>query len=273
MEDPYDILGISRGASEDEVKRAYKKLAIKNHPDKGGDPEAFKRIQGAYDRITKPDQNQQQQGFPQGFNPFDMFKQMFQTQKNLHDVRLNIQQAYDGHTLRFKVSNQVNCKKCVCGMCSGTGFVAVSVFRQPCPQCRGLKSMGCAVCSNKGFNETDEMYTVNVPAGTPSGQIVQVCESFDLRVTIEESEIFQVRGHDLIYNVTISFKESLVGTTLHIPHPGGLFEYKTKFIKPTKKYLVKRKGISKQGDLIINFTITYPDEFTDEQIDSLSKIL
>ena len=44
MSDYYDILGVAKNASEQDIKKAYRKLAIKHHPDKGGDPEKFKQI-------------------------------------------------------------------------------------------------------------------------------------------------------------------------------------------------------------------------------------
>ena len=51
--DPYDVLGVSRGASDDELKKAYKKLALKYHPDRpGGDEAKFKEVSAAYDAAT-----------------------------------------------------------------------------------------------------------------------------------------------------------------------------------------------------------------------------
>ncbi|KAK2370151.1 chaperone protein dnaJ A6, chloroplastic [Trifolium repens] len=45
----YEILGVSKSASPDDLKNAYKKAAIKNHPDMGGDPEKFKELAQAYE--------------------------------------------------------------------------------------------------------------------------------------------------------------------------------------------------------------------------------
>jgi len=50
----YQTLGLSPDASHSDVKKAYRKLASKHHPDKGGDAEQFKRISEAYEQITNP---------------------------------------------------------------------------------------------------------------------------------------------------------------------------------------------------------------------------
>ena len=54
-ENLYDILQVSKDASETEIKKAYRKLAIKHHPDKGGDEETFKKISEAYGILSDKD--------------------------------------------------------------------------------------------------------------------------------------------------------------------------------------------------------------------------
>ena len=52
MVDYYDILGVSRDATKEEIKKAFRKLAHKHHPDKGGDEEKFKAINQAYQTLS-----------------------------------------------------------------------------------------------------------------------------------------------------------------------------------------------------------------------------
>ena len=47
----YEVLGVEKAATQDEIKKAYRKLAVKSHPDKGGDPELFKQITEAYEGL------------------------------------------------------------------------------------------------------------------------------------------------------------------------------------------------------------------------------
>lgn len=54
----YDILGVSKTADKKDIKKAYRKLALRHHPDKGGDEEKFKEISKAYDTLSDPDQRQ-----------------------------------------------------------------------------------------------------------------------------------------------------------------------------------------------------------------------
>jgi DnaJ-class molecular chaperone len=54
MQNPYQTLGVERNASTDEIKRAYRKLASKHHPDRGGDTKTFQEIQTAYDTLSDP---------------------------------------------------------------------------------------------------------------------------------------------------------------------------------------------------------------------------
>jgi DnaJ-class molecular chaperone len=84
MTDHYAILGVAKTATPDEIKRAFRKLASKNHPDKGGDTRKFQEVQSAYDTLGDAAKRQaydnpppQFTGFPGGVHVNDIFAQMF----------------------------------------------------------------------------------------------------------------------------------------------------------------------------------------------------
>lgn len=54
MTDYYKLLGVTKESNQSEIKKAYRKLAVKHHPDKGGDPEIFKQVAEAYEILSDP---------------------------------------------------------------------------------------------------------------------------------------------------------------------------------------------------------------------------
>lgn len=48
----YELLGVEKTASMDEIKKAFRKSALKNHPDRGGDKDTFQELQGAYEVLS-----------------------------------------------------------------------------------------------------------------------------------------------------------------------------------------------------------------------------
>lgn len=98
--DYYSILGVPRTASQDDIKRAYRKLAMQHHPDKGGNEEKFKQINEAYDTLGDAQKraaydNPQPRftsdnfsGGPFGHNPFeDILAQAFGQHRSHHHLR------------------------------------------------------------------------------------------------------------------------------------------------------------------------------------------
>ncbi|HLU88818.1 MAG TPA: DnaJ domain-containing protein, partial [Cyclobacteriaceae bacterium] len=88
--DYYEVLGVSKGAPQDEIKKAYRKMAIKYHPDKNpDDPQAeekFKEAAEAYEVLSNPEKRQRydqfghqglggNSGFGGGMNMEDIFSQ------------------------------------------------------------------------------------------------------------------------------------------------------------------------------------------------------
>ena len=80
IDDPYKVLGVSPDASDEEIKRAYRQLAKKYHPDRNpGDQEAAKKMQqinAAYEQIKNPEKAQSGQSYGYGgYDPFSGYHQ------------------------------------------------------------------------------------------------------------------------------------------------------------------------------------------------------
>ena len=198
--DPYQALGIQKGASDDEIKKAYRKLAIRHHPDKGGNPEDFKKVQGAYDILSDPEkkQNFDRFGTPdgpqQGGNPFppDFFSQMFGggfgqgprgpvRRSNFdHELRVSFEESYRGTTRNMRITLDKTCFNCKkkCPQCHGRGQIqhqmGPMVINQPCGMCRGEGGVSqgpCDQCQDGRKKETLNL-ELKIPPGVEHGNVL-----------------------------------------------------------------------------------------------------
>jgi curved DNA-binding protein len=205
--DYYQILGINENASQDEIKKAYKKLAMKNHPDRGGDTQKFQEISQAHDTLSDPQKRQQYDAQKNGFNPFgghpqghgqtgpfdEMFGHMFgagfapfggrQVQRN-KDLTIRV-------TVSFKQA-----------------FLGTQVEAR------------YAMPSGK-----HQTVVVDIPAGVQSGQVIRYGGlgddtiphfprgNLNVSVMVEVDAEWERRGNDLFRVVTINAFEAMTGCT------------------------------------------------------------
>lgn len=154
-DDYYRILGIDRNATQDEIKKAFRKLAHKHHPDKGGDEKEFAKISEAYQvlgdkqRRTQYDQfgtSFNGQGFDfgnfQDFDLGDIFEDMFGFNKKRKqnyrkgddlqlDIELSLKDIFKSQNKTFTISRFKQCQRC-----EGSGAEPNTKVKE-CTTCRG----------------------------------------------------------------------------------------------------------------------------------------
>ncbi len=198
--DPYEVLGVSRNASEEEIKRAFKSLAKKYHPDLNpGDKaaeEKFKELNEAYRTITSKGGSAKPEG-PGGFGGFedifnfggfggfsDIFKEFGFGAKGedvRYDLELTIGELFNETAKTIQVKHREKCSVCDgtgakerhrCQKCKGTGkiqrasrtFGSTFIIMGNCDACRGfgyILDKKCDVCRGNGY--VDKSETIKVP--------------------------------------------------------------------------------------------------------------
>jgi molecular chaperone DnaJ len=202
--DYYEILGVKKDASSDEIKKAYRTLAKEWHPDKNqGNKEAeekFKEISEAYEHLSDKDKKAKYDRFGHSSNGgyrenpfaehFRNAKRQVRVGENMTLVlKLTLEEIYNGVKKRYKYKRTQSCGGCNghggtgthdCKTCGGSGVV-IKVMNTPfgyiqqsfsCNACDGVGTtyeVKCDTCSGSGVNEVEETIEIDVPHGVFNG--------------------------------------------------------------------------------------------------------
>ncbi len=271
--DYYSVLGINKTASKDEVKKAFRKLAHKYHPDKkDGDEKKFKEVNEAYSVLSDEKKRQEydtygrtfQGGAGQGFNAggfdFSGFQQGGNVEFDLNDIFEGFFGGGFGRRVRrgrdISIDTELTFEESVFG-----------VERK--------------ILLNKQTSDKPEEIRVKIPAGISDGQMIRltgkgenipdgVSGDLYVKVHVKPHPVFRKEGYNLVMTLKIKLSDALLGAVYPIQTLDGKIDVK---IPTTVKFgdvlRVRDKGVpagaDRRGDILIQVHIELPKKLSRKQ--------
>lgn len=289
QQDYYQILGVSKSATDAEIKKAYRKLAMKYHPDHSkGDKNAeemFKTVSEAYAVLSDKEKRQQydtfgSSGFHQRYSQEDIFRNV-----DLGDILKEF--GFGGQGMRFSFGG-------------GSPFGGRQRSRAPVkgsdlvyelPLTLPEVASGTSKTVTFQHQGRTENITVKIPPGMITGKKLRLAGKGEqsgyggppgdlyIQSSVSTDPVFTAEDHDLHITVTIRLSESLIGTQVGIPTlEGGELSLK---IPPGTRHktrmrlaghgLPMMKGSAK-GDLFVTVAVDIPKELTAQQKKIVEKL-
>lgn len=291
--DYYKILEIDQNAENQEIKKAFRKLSMKYHPDKNnGDDTKFKEINEAYETLGDKEQKIKYDSL-RGGGGHNIFMN-----HNMNGMSPNINEMFN---MFFKQGGE------------NFGGPNVQIFRngvpvnlhKPVPIIKNINITleqsyhgykyplaieRWIVHENIKQKETETIY-IDIPCGADNneiiilrnkGNVIDENNKGDIKVCIHitNETIFERKGLDLIIKKNITLKEALCGFVFEIKHLNNktfkINNEQGNIITPNYNKLIHNLGMKRQshsGNLIIIFNIHFPTQLSIEQTNKIKNIL
>jgi len=207
--DYYEVLGVTKSATQEEIKKAFRNLAKIHHPDKGGDENIFKEISEAYEILSDNDKKIKYDKFGhtsqpnENYDPMgDFMRRAWGTPQNIirkgpdmHlSIKLSLEEMFTGINKSYRYIRNQPCLSCsgaggtnskTCNNCQGLGQVT-EVFTTPfghmrnistCNICNGEGNVVetiCDTCNGLGVTSTEDTIDLDIPFGVYDGMTMMI---------------------------------------------------------------------------------------------------
>jgi len=249
----YETLGVPKDADEKTIKKSYRKLASKHHPDKGGDADKFKEISAAYEILSDKEKREKydkyglegvsddDHGHGGGDDLFNMFfggggrRSSGGRRKGpnvTHQLSVTLEDLYNGKTVKMSVKRKVIVGECkTCDKCRGQG--AVMEIRQIGPGMITQMQRTCTECNGQGHiaktKQEKKVLEVHIDKGMKNNEKVIFrgmadehpnMETGDINFLVKEKEhsLFKRKAADLLLVKELSLNQALCGFKFLITH-------------------------------------------------------
>lgn len=272
--DLYKVLGVSKSASQDEIKKAYRKLAIEYHPDKNKSKEAeekFKEINQAYEILGNEQKRKQYDQFGSaafenggrggfGGNPFGGGQGPFTYTYTTNGQGFD----FGGFSDPFDIFEQF------------FGGGASPFGRRKPAYSLSIDFMDAVKGTTKEVNIDGKKKTIKVPAGVSEGSRIQFTD-FDVILSVGSHPNFRREGYDIITQVKIPMADAALGTVNEIETVSGKVKLKIpQGTQPGTLIRIKGKGVkhigsTSVGDHYVRVQVEIPSKLSSKQKEILEQ--